>query len=181
MFADLTDYLWILWLALVVIFVVIELVTLEFTFLMLAAGSLLGGLGANLVGLPWWAQIGAAAVFSALLIFLIRPLLLVTLRKGGDPAKSNIDALYGLGGRVMGDFTEDGGLVKLDNGETWTARWSTATDSPPPRDRDRVTVARIDGAIAEVGPAPTNSDSTPSITDPSITDPTTTDKGNNNA
>src|SRR4051794_11406088 len=41
---DLTHYLWIGWLALAVVFVIIELVTLEFTFLMLAAGALIGGL-----------------------------------------------------------------------------------------------------------------------------------------
>ena len=56
MLGDLTQYLWILWLALVVLFVVIELLTLEFTFLMIAAGSLLGGLGSNLLGWPWWVQ-----------------------------------------------------------------------------------------------------------------------------
>ena len=37
---DLTQYMWIGWLALAVVFIIIELVTLEFTFLMLAAGSL---------------------------------------------------------------------------------------------------------------------------------------------
>ena len=44
MFVDLTQYLWIVWLSIVVIFVIVELLTLEFTFLMLAAGSLIGGL-----------------------------------------------------------------------------------------------------------------------------------------
>ena len=54
MLPDLTQYLWILWLALAVLFVIIELLTLEFTFLMLAAGTLIGGLGTNLLGGPWW-------------------------------------------------------------------------------------------------------------------------------
>jgi membrane protein implicated in regulation of membrane protease activity len=151
MFVDLTQYLWILWLALVILFIVIELVTLEFTFLMIAAGSLLGGLGLNLVGAPWWAQIAAAAVLSALLLFTIRPLLLKTLRKGGDPTPSNIDALHGLGGRSLVDFEQDDGTVKLDNGETWTAR--LAPGSSPIREGDRVIVTRIRGAIAEVAAA----------------------------
>ena len=56
-------------LAYIVLFVVIELLTLEFTFLMIAAGTLIGGLGANLIGWPWWVQIGLAAILSALLIF----------------------------------------------------------------------------------------------------------------
>ena len=92
MLVDLTQYLWILWLALVVLFVVIELLTLEFTFLMIAAGTLIGGLGANLIGWPWWVQIGLAAILSALLIFTIRPLLLMTLHKSG-PAKKNSNSV----------------------------------------------------------------------------------------
>jgi membrane protein implicated in regulation of membrane protease activity len=153
MFVDLTQYMWILWLALVILFVVIELLTLEFTFLMIAAGSLLGGLGANLLGWPWWVQIGLAAILSALLIFTIRPLLLVTLKKGGDPTKSNVDALYGLGGRVMRDFLEGSGSVKLDNGETWTSRLAPGFATVELEEGDRVTVTRIAGAIAEVVPA----------------------------
>jgi membrane protein implicated in regulation of membrane protease activity len=57
-----------------------------------------------------------------LLLLTIRPFLLRALRKGGDPALSNIAALIGMTGRVMSTVTETGGLVKLANGETWTAR-----------------------------------------------------------
>jgi membrane protein implicated in regulation of membrane protease activity len=153
MFVDLTQYMWILWLALVILFVVIELLTLEFTFLMIAAGSLIGGLGANLLGWPWWVQIGLAAILAALLIFTIRPLLLLTLKKGADPTKSNVDALYGLGGRVMRDFIEGSGAVKLDNGETWTSRLAPGFTTVELEEGDRVTVTRIAGAIAEVVPA----------------------------
>lgn len=151
MFADLTQYLWIIWLVLALVFIVIELLTLEFTFLMLATGSLVGGLGANLLGWPWWAQIGIAAVLAGLLIFTIRPLLLRTLRRGGDPTPSNVDALYGMGGRVMTDFVEGSGLVRLDNGETWTSR---ASGPPSLREGERVVVTRILGSIAEVAPPP---------------------------
>lgn len=152
MVPDLTQYLWLLWLSLVVLFVIIELVTLEFTFLMLAAGTLLGGLGVNLLGGPWWLQIGTAAVISALLLFTIRPLLLRVLKRGGDPAKSNVDALFGLGGRVMSDFVEAAGSVKLDNGETWTAKLTADHASAPLVVGDRVTVARVLGATVEVVP-----------------------------
>lgn len=147
---DLTQYLWIIWLVLVVFFVVIELLTLEFTFLMIAAGALIGGLGGNLLQFPWWAQIGAAAIVSALLLFTIRPLLLRTLRAGADPERSNLDRLPGLGGRVVVDFVDGHGQVKLDNGETWTARLSPAAATETLTDGDRVVVVRIDGATAEV-------------------------------
>ncbi|TFB70053.1 NfeD family protein [Cryobacterium sp. Hz9] len=118
---DLTDYLWILWLVFILVAITVELLTLEFTFLMISLGSL-GGLGANLLGLDWWLQIVVAAGLSVLLLLTIRPFLLRALRKGGDPALSNIDALIGMTGRVVSTVTETGGLVKLANGETWTAR-----------------------------------------------------------
>lgn len=153
MFPDLTQYLWILWLVLVILFVIIELFTLEFTFLMIAAGSLIGGLGGNLLGLPWWLQIGGAAVISALLIFTIRPFLLRVLRTGADPERSNIDRYPGLGGRVVVDFVEGSGQVKLDNGETWTSRLAAAAGPVALGDGDRVVVVRIEGATAEVVPA----------------------------
>ncbi len=85
MLPDLTQYLWIAWLVLAVIFVIIELLTLEFTFLMLAAGSLIGGLGVNLLGGPWWLQVLIAAAVSALLLFTIRPLLLRALHRSSQP------------------------------------------------------------------------------------------------
>lgn len=154
---DLTQYLWIIWLVFVIICVIIEVVTLEFTFLMIAAGSLLGGLGLNLIGAEWWVQVGAAAVLSALLLFTIRPLLLQTLRKGGDPAKSNVDALYGMRARVLLTVTDTGGQVKLANGETWTARIAAdLTEHPSLAEGDRVVVTRVDGATVEVAPEERN-------------------------
>lgn len=148
MFVDLTQYFWIMWLSIVVLFVVVELLTLEFTFLMLAAGSLIGGLGANLLGLAWWAQIGAAAALSALLLFLIKPLLLKTLVKGADLTPSNLDALYGMAARVTHDFIDGDGMVQLANGEIWTSR---AAPSLILREGDRVSVRAVHGSIVEVG------------------------------
>src|SRR3546814_13037764 len=129
MFPDLMQFLWIAWLCLALVFIVIELITLEFTFAMLAAGTLIGGLGASLLGWPWWVQFLLAAAVSALLLFTIRPLLLRILRRGGDPAKSNIDAVPETGGRVESPFTEGLGTVKPDKGGTWNDRL------PPPANR----------------------------------------------
>ncbi|MBX3099697.1 MAG: NfeD family protein [Salinibacterium sp.] len=155
MFVDLTQYLWILWLSLVVLFIVIELLTLEFTFLMIASGSLIGGLGANLIGLEWWAQIGAAAALSGLLLFTIRPLLLKTLHKGADLTPTNLDALYGMSARVTRDFVDGAGMVKLDNGETWTSR---AAPTLMLREGDRVMVRAVHGSTVEVEALPTDTE-----------------------
>ena len=149
MLPDLTQYLWIIWLVLALLFVIVELLTLEFTFLMLAGGTLLGGLGVYLLGGPWWLQIGMAAALSALLLFTIRPLLLRLLRRGREPARTNVDALYGMGARVTSPFVDGYGAVRLDNGETWTAKIAEeTTDIPSPG--ARVAVVAVLGATVEV-------------------------------
>lgn len=156
MLPDLTQYMWILWLALALIFVIIELLSFEFTFLMLAAGSLVGGLGMNLIGSPWWAQIGVAAVLSALLLFTIRPLLLRLLHRDGDNSATNVDALYGMRARVVAPFVQGTGSVRLDNGETWTARLPHDLEGLALEVGDKVTVADVHGATVEVRPFSAN-------------------------
>jgi membrane protein implicated in regulation of membrane protease activity len=146
----LTDWAWIFWIVLILVFAIIEISTLEFTFLMLAVGSL-GGLVSGLFGLPWWAQFIVAFVLALLLLFAVRPPLLRALRKGGDPARSNVDALIGMPGVITNDFSGNAGHVKLQNGDIWTAR---LTD--PSRDlveSERVVVTAIEGATAVVAPA----------------------------
>ncbi|MDN3495939.1 NfeD family protein [Planococcus sp. APC 4015] len=154
MLPDLTQYLWIAWIVLALVFIIIELVTLEFTFLMLAAGSLIGGLGVELLGGPWWLQIALAAALSALLLFTIRPLLLKVLHRGQKPELTNVDALSGMAARVLAPFIDGFGSVKLANGETWTAQaddHSAATFEVG----TRVRVVAVHGATVEVAPAVT--------------------------
>jgi len=148
---DLTEYLWIVWLVFIFVCVIIELLSLEFTFLMIAVGSL-GGLGANLLGWTWWLQFIVAAVLSVLLILTIRPLLLRVMKRGADLTPSNVAALMGLSGRVVTPLTEGSGLVRLANGETWTAR---IADTSQPRnigEGERVIVVSIEGSTAVVAP-----------------------------
>jgi len=151
-FDFLTSYGWIIWLALILIFGIIEVTTLEFTFLMLAVGSL-GGLLSGLLGLPWWAQIIVAAILSVLLLFAVRPALLRTLKRGADPALSNVEALLGLAGVVTNDFSGNANHVKLANGETWTAKLSSLLEDRPLVEGERVIVTAIEGATAVVVPA----------------------------
>lgn len=148
----LVNYAWIVWLAIILIFGIIELTTLDFTFLMLAAGSL-GGLVSGLLGAPWWLQIIVAGVLAILLLFVLRPPLLRLLKRGGDPARSNVDALLGLTGVVTNDFSGNANHVKLSNGDTWTAKLSSQTADRPLVEGERVVVTAIDGATAVVAPA----------------------------
>lgn len=151
----LVEYSWIVWIALILIFGIIELTTLEFTFLMLAIGSF-GGLLSGLAGAEWWVQIIVAGLLSVLLLFALRPALLRRLKRGGDPALSNVDALIGLGGVVTNDFSGNANHAKLANGETWTARLGTDGITGTGRslvEGERVVVIAIEGATAVVVPA----------------------------
>jgi membrane protein implicated in regulation of membrane protease activity len=128
------------------------MLVLEFTFLMIAVGSL-GGLISGLFGVPWWGQLLIAAALSVLLLFLLKPPLLRLLKRGADPAKSNVDALIGTPGTVVLTLTDDNGQVKLSNGETWTARFAPGSTIRRLQPGERVLVAAIDGSTAIVIPA----------------------------
>jgi membrane protein implicated in regulation of membrane protease activity len=149
----LTSWAWVFWLALILVFLIIEVLTLSFVFLMVAVGSL-GGLVAGLLGAPWWVEMIVAAVLSLLLLFFVRPPLLRLTHRGADPARSNVDRLLGTPGTVVKTFDDGTGQVKLSNGETWTAKLahhSTATLN----EGDRVQVDTIEGATAIVSPVST--------------------------
>ncbi|MFB4348717.1 NfeD family protein [Microbacterium sp. CR_7] len=148
-FIDIVEnWAWIGWLVLIALFLVIEMLTLDFTFLMLSFGSAIGLVG-DLIGLPAWAQIIIAAVAAAAFILLLRPPLLRRLHRGEDPTKSNVEALVGLRGIALQDITQISGQAKLSNGDTWTAR--TATSMPIPQGSP-VAVLAINGATATVRP-----------------------------
>jgi membrane protein implicated in regulation of membrane protease activity len=150
---DLTQYLWIAWLVFILVCVIIELLTLDFTFLMIAIGSV-AGLGANLLDWEWWVQILTAAALSMLLLLLIRPVLLRAMAKSAEAVPpSNIAALIGMGGRVAITIGDVNGQVKLDNGETWTARLSPDQQPMPIDPGTRVRVLAIEGSTAYVAPA----------------------------
>ena len=149
---DLTQYLWIMWLILIFVCVTIELLTLEFTFLMIAFGAV-AGLGADLLGWEWWVQFLTAAAVSVLLILLIRPILLRYMRRGEDPTPSNIAALDGMAGRVVSSVTATGGLVKLANGETWTARLAPDSTLDAVGAGATVRVVLVDGATVVIAPS----------------------------
>ncbi len=82
----------------------------------------------------------------------MRPPLLRALGRGGDPARSNVDALLGMAGVVTNDFSGNASHVKLSNGDTWTARLSNQTGDRILVEGEKVTVTAIEGATAVVVP-----------------------------
>lgn len=142
------EWAWVGWLVLIALFLVIEMLTLDMTFLMLSFGGALG-LVSDLVGLPLWAQVIIAAVAAASFILFLRPTLLHRLRSGEDSTPSNMDALLDLQGTVLQGITATSGQVKLSNGDTWTAR---SFDETPIPAGSVVAVMEITGATAIVHP-----------------------------
>ncbi|MEF2979277.1 NfeD family protein [Subtercola sp. YIM 133946] len=149
----LASYAWVIWLALILVFLVVETLTLDLIFLMLAVGSV-GGLLAHFAGAPFLLQIPIAGVIALLLIFTLRPPLLRRLRRGGDPTKSNVEALLGIEGRVLAPVTTTTGTVRLSNGDTWTARVFPTAPAQQLLPGETVFVKAIDGATALVEPDP---------------------------
>lgn len=142
------QFAWIGWMVLILVFLVIEMLTLDFTFLMLSIGGI-AGLGSDLLGAPIWLQVIIAGAVAAVLILVLRPPLLKRLRRGEDPTPTNVAALVGLSGKVLSTVGPHGGQVKLSNGDTWTARPDQRGELEP---GTLIRVSRIDGATAYVRP-----------------------------
>lgn len=147
---DIAEYAWIGWLAVIAIVLVIEMLSGEFTFLMIAIGGAVG-LVAALLGAPIWLQIIIAAVAAVALLLFLRPPLLKRLRKPQDPMRFNVDALLGMPGTVQQPVTPIAGVVKLANGQTWSARTATAVQIPAGA---VVYVHSVKGALVYVGDQP---------------------------
>ena len=148
---DFWSWAWVVWLVVALIFFIIEMLPLEFTFLMLGLGSVVG-LVASLTGLPFWAQIIIAGAAALLLLFLVRPMLLSRLHSTGDPVKLNVSGLVGLQGEVTRPFARGRGRVRLSNGDDWTARLSPSTPQRDPDVGELIVVTSIEGATAIVIP-----------------------------
>jgi len=143
------QWAWIGWLILIAVFLVIEMLTLDFTFLMLSFGSAVG-LVTDLVGIPIWVQVIIAAAAAALFILFLRPPLLKRLRRGEDPTKSNVEAIVSLRGVALQEITTISGQAKLSNGDTWTAR--TVPGGAPIPQGAALAVSAVNGATAIVHP-----------------------------
>lgn len=111
--------LWV-WLGIAALCGVIELLTLEFVFMMFAAGAIVAGIsGAFGAGVPL--QIVVAAAVSAIGLAFVRPLAMRYLKHSSPESATNVDALIGRPVRIIGTVTTEAGTVQI-NGETWSAR-----------------------------------------------------------
>lgn len=137
---------WIAWLIIGIVLGIIEMLTLEFTFLMFAGAALAAAVAAGLT--PNLAiQVAVFCIVAVILLFTVRPWARRHIENSSPDSRTNVDSLPGQIAEALSDVTARGGRVKLD-GEVWSAR----TFGAPIPEGSIVTVARIDGAHAIVEP-----------------------------
>ena len=140
---------WYVWLAIVLVLIAVEALTLDLVLFMFAGGAL----GATIIALfelNLGFQIVTFAVLSVLLVFSLRPWLLRNLRKRGPLPETNMARVIGEGAVVLLAVNDAGGRIKF-NGEVWTARSANEETFAP---GDEVVVTEIDGATAVITHVP---------------------------
>ena len=142
----LAENLWVAWLVLATLLAVAEMLTLDFTLLMLAVGALAGGAVALALPGVLWLQIVVAAVTAVAMLGLLRPTLLRKIR-ALPGYRSSVDKMVGSPGVALTQITSEGGEVKVA-GEVWSAHSLEGEIAAGAE----VEVYRIDGAIAIVYP-----------------------------
>lgn len=138
--------MWMIWLGAALALGVIEMMTVDFIFLMFAGGAL-AAMVAALLGAPILVQILVFAIVAVVLLFVVRPLAKDWMDRSSPHTLTNAQALVGKPAHAVMDVTPTGGRIKLQ-GEVWTARTALPNDVIP-MGSDVVVVA-IDGAIAVV-------------------------------
>ena len=138
----------ILWLVLLIVFLVVEAVTVTLVSLWFAAGALVAMI-ISLLGGELWLQITVFCVISGALLVALWPF----IRRFLNPhlSKTNVDAVIGTEGIVISEIDNLNavGQVKL-GGMEWTARSTSGENISV---GTRVRVDRIEGVKAFVSPA----------------------------
>jgi len=126
--------------------VILEVLTVNLVFVMVAGGALVAGIAA-LLGAAVAIQFGLFAAVSLLLVAVVRPVALRHLRVPSS-VRTGVDALTGSDALVTEAVTAGDGRVKI-GGEVWSAR---AFDSSKTYAvGELVQVIEISGATALVG------------------------------
>ena len=142
---------WLWWLGASLVMGVVETLTVDLTFLMLAGGAL-GGSAAAAAGAPLWIQALVFAVVSVLLLVAVRPWARRRLTAGSPDARTNAEGLIGRDAVALTAVDVHGGRVRL-GGEEWSARLSSDLGEVSHLSvGDSARVADIDGAVAVVVP-----------------------------
>ena len=129
----------VIWIALIILFSIIEALTMGLTTIWFAGAALLALLAA-LVGLSIPVQIGVFLLASVLLIYFTKPLAKDYLHIGSE--KTNVEAVIGQSGPVTKGIERYAtGQVKI-NGQIWSA---LSEDGEPIEAGAKVQVLAVEG------------------------------------
>jgi len=140
-----------LWLLAAGALFVVETITANLLFASLAVSAAAAMMTAWAGG-GFLAQGIAFAVSAVLSLAVLRPIALREIAKRTPKNATNTEALLGVTALTRSEITEYSGEIDL-RGEVWSARSVTGTIPA----QHRVTVSKIDGAIAVVESAPSPS------------------------
>src|SRR5947209_6390473 len=105
-------------------------------------------------GVPALGQAGVFVLLAIVLIGLVRPRLLQALGRGRQPRPlTTQEALVGRVATATQPVTDEGGMVRVGQGEFWTARVTSAGQQIEAG--SRVRIARVEGLTAYVEPIAT--------------------------
>lgn len=132
--------IWV-WLALAVIFIVIEIFAPGFIFACFVIGAVAAGVTATMSD-SYLLQIIIFAVVSLVLIPLTRPLANKITKP--SPVISNVDGLIGKTGYVKSEVSDTAGQILIDN-QVWQARSDTTIEVDK-----KIKIIGIEGATMKV-------------------------------
>ena len=137
----------VIWIGAIVLFLILEGATVGLTAIWFACGAL-AALILQLFDLPFWSQLSAFFLVSALALWLTRPLV---ARHNAKRAATNADRVLGQAGIVKAriDNLAQTGLVRIA-GKDWSARSNTGETLEAGR---LVRILRIEGVKLIVTPA----------------------------
>ena len=128
------QYMWIVWLGLMIVMVIVECMGPALVSIWFAAGALVSLMLSLLslipgVTVPWWVQVIVFVVVSAITLVALRP---ITRRYfKANTINSNVDSLVGQRGLLMEDIKPfEPGVCKI-NDVLWTAISTNGKETIP--------------------------------------------------
>jgi len=135
------NHWWALWTFAGIVLAGAELLTLDFTLLMISTGAFAAALTALVLPGAFAIQAIVASAVSLLSLFVVRPMLLERVRSAPG-YRNSIESLVGSHAIAQGPISHTSGEV-LVNGDTWSARTVDAHTWIP--DGAMVDVYEVDG------------------------------------
>lgn len=142
------DNPWALWLALAIILGILEILMLDFIFLMMALAALITA-GSSFALDSLFGQAVLFAVVCLILLLALRPPLIRKFHQSSPDIAMNSQGLIGSQATVTEEVSQNTGLASIA-GDIWTSRTQDPTISLPAGSKAKVLA--IKGATAYLGP-----------------------------